>query len=135
MRSNVVAVKIRKNFLLTQRRERMKKKKRPTWRPATIGEKPEGWEVCYTVAIPNLPLVPSKKVMEFVKWMHDLEGFVGIRPEYPHGTLIVFKTENDAKRARNLIRTYPEYDGTVGNNIGEVFVPGEYVHGDGSKSE
>lgn len=97
------------------------------WNPMRFGEKQDNEVTCYTVAIPNLPLFPDKKVKEFVKWIHTLDGFVGLRPEYPKGTLLIFKTENDAKRARNQIRVYPEYQGGVGNNICEVFVPKEYV--------
>ena len=98
------------------------------WRPAQFGEKKENEVTCYTVAIPNLPMIPNRKVKKFIKWIGELDGFVGIRPEYPRGTLLLFKTENDAKRARNQIRAYPNYEGTVGNNICEVYIPKEYVH-------
>lgn len=81
----------------------------------------------YTVAIPNLPLIPNKEVKKFIKWINKLDGLCGIRPEYPYGTLIIFKTENDAKIARNKIKSYPGYDGQVGKNISEIYIPKEYV--------
>lgn len=97
------------------------------WNPATFGERKEDEVECYTVAIPNLPMIPNRRVKKFVQWISKLEGFVGFRPEYPKGTLLIFKTENDAKRARNQIREYPNYEGGVGENICKVYVPGEYV--------
>ena len=102
-------------------------KKKPTWEPPQFGEKQENEVTCYTVAIPNLPLIPNKKVKDFVKWISELEGFVGLRPEYPRGTILIFRTENDAKRARNQIKAYPGYKCGVGNNICEVYIPKEYV--------
>lgn len=97
------------------------------WNPPRFGEKQENEVSCYTVAIPNLPLFPDKNVKKFVKWINGLDGFVGFRPEYPRGTLLIFKTENDAKRARNQIRVYPGYQSVVGDNICEVYIPKEYV--------
>lgn len=102
-------------------------KKKPTWEPPQFGEKQENEVECYTVAIPNLPVFATKKVKDFVKWISELEGFVGLRPEYPRGTLLIFRTENDAKRARNQIKAYPGYKCGVGNNICKVYVPKEYV--------
>lgn len=75
---------------------------------------------CYTVAIPNMPIFANKKVREFIKWIPTLEGFVGVHPHYPDGTLILFKTENNAKAARNLIQAKGV---TVGKNICKVYVP------------
>lgn len=52
------------------------------------------------------------------------EGFVGVNPQPPHGTLLLFRTENDAKRARNVLRTAGVVCGT---NICEVFVDRQFV--------
>lgn len=101
--------------------------KKPKWEPAQIGEKQENEVECYTVAIPNLPLFPNKKVTTFLRWIQDMEGFVGLRPEYPRGTLLIFRTENDAKRAKNMIPTYPGYKCGTGKNICKVYVPKEYI--------
>lgn len=97
------------------------------WKEATFGAKKEDEVTCYTVAIPNLPIFPDKKVKRFIKWIHKLDGFVGIRPEYPYGTLLIFKTMNDAKIARNKINNYPEYDMGTGNNICECYVNKKYI--------
>lgn len=75
----------------------------------------------YTVAIPNLPVTLNKKTIEFCKWIATLDGFVGLKPEYPHGTLLFFETENQAKIARNLIKTYKGGVRT-GSNICEVLI-------------
>lgn len=82
---------------------------------------------CWTVAIPNLPMIPNRKIRKFVKWINKLDGFVGMSPHYPFGILLLFRSENDAKRARNQIRAYPGYECPIGENICEVYVPKEYV--------
>lgn len=99
------------------------------WKPPRIGEKKENEFTCYTVAIGNLPMLfhsrrVKKRAMEAVKFISELEGFVGLYPFYPRGTLCIFKTENDAKRARNNMRAKGI---ETGSNIGEVFVSKEYI--------
>jgi hypothetical protein len=96
------------------------------WNPAKIGPKQEGEVTAYTVAIANLPINPGKEVMEFVRWVETLEGYYGLRPEYPHGTLLIFDTKNHAIAARNQIRNYKGGVQT-GNNICECFIPKEYA--------
>ena len=85
----------------------------------------------YTVAIGNLPLPwqglramrTAKKVL---KWAAEQDGYVGIFPHYPEGTLLLYKTKNDAIRAKNVL----DYKGVkTGDNIGECYVPEEYVEG------
>ena len=39
----------------------------------------------------------SKKLIDYVT---KLDGFLGIHPDYPHGTALIFRAENDAKRAK-----------------------------------
>lgn len=92
------------------------------WKPPRFGEKRENEVSCFTVSIANLPM--NDKTVEFMKWVQTFDGFVGIYPHYPYGTLILFKTENDAKGGRNLLRA--KGYGT-GKNIGEVFVEKQYV--------
>ena len=99
-------------------------KKYEPWQPPRFGEKLPNEVTVYTVAIGNVPILPNKKVKEFFRWVESLDGFVGIRPEYPRGTLLLFETENDAKGARNLIRAKGE---NVGNNICECFIDKKYV--------
>lgn len=89
----------------------------------------------YTVAVPNLAgTIPGSnkpqhwrdthKLLEYVK---KLDGFLGIHPVPPRGTLLMFKTENDAKRARNLISQ--DLKVPTGDNIMEVYIPEEYAKG------
>lgn len=85
------------------------------------------WVKCYTIALPNVPLIPNKGVLDFFHYIQTLDGYYGIRPEYPRGTLVIFDTENNAKGARNLIRAYKGYNGKVGDNICEIYIPKEYA--------
>ena len=83
---------------------------------------------CYTVAIPNLPLILKKEHKKLIKNISKYDGFIGVHPCYPKGTLLVFLTENDAKRARNKLK------GTinaVGNNIGEVYINEKFIKAGG----
>ena len=58
----------------------------------------------WSVAIGNID--PLKKTSrDAVKYISKLKGFVGFFPHYPHGTLCMFKSENDAKRGRNMMDT------------------------------
>lgn len=52
------------------------------------------------------------------------EGFVGVNPQPPRGTLLLFRTESNAKRARNVLHAAGVVCGT---NICEVFVDKRYV--------
>lgn len=91
----------------------------------------------YTVAVPNLAgTIPGSnkpahwrdthKLLAYVK---KLDGFLGIHPVPPRGTLLIFKTENDAKRARNLISE--DLKVQTGTNIMQIFIPEEYAKGGG----
>lgn len=98
------------------------------WNEPQFGNIPEDWVKVYTVAIANLPLIPNRKVKDFINWITKMEGFIGIRPEYPYGTLLLFDTENHAKACKNLIPTYKYgYQGGIGHNISECFIPPEYA--------
>ena len=56
----------------------------------------------YSVAVGNIN--PLKKASrDAVKYISKLKGFVGFFPHYPKGTLCLFRTENDAKRAKNMM--------------------------------
>ena len=75
----------------------------------------------YSVAVGNInPL--QKASRDAVKFISKLKGFVGFYPHYPDGTLCFFKTENDAKRARNMM----ESEGIqTGHNICEMEIGGK----------
>lgn len=96
------------------------------WNEPRIGEKQENEVVCYTVAVGNLPIPPfvRKNSKKAIKFIQGLEGFVGFYPYYPHGTLCIFRTENQAKVAKNMM----ENKGIkTGNNICEIFVEKKYM--------
>lgn len=79
----------------------------------------------YTVAIGNLPITPRKKVKKALKWIETLEGFIAFMPCYPHGTLCLFKEENQAIRAKNLMDAYPIQ---TGKNVSKITIPfDEYI--------
>ena len=78
----------------------------------------------FTVAIANLPIIPTRDSRKAIQIIKKLDGFYGIHPAFPHGTLLLFKTENDAKRAKNIL----ESEGIkTGDNICKVFIPKEYT--------
>lgn len=79
---------------------------------------------CYTVAIPNFPLILTKEHKKLLQDISNYEGIVGIHPHYPEGTLLLFKTENDAKRARNKLKGIIN---AVGDNICEVYIDERYM--------
>lgn len=92
------------------------------------GEK-QPWETeAYTVAIANLnPLArgKEKKIQEeIMNRIKKLDGFIGIHPVPPRGTLLIFKTENDAKRGRNEIRTFLA---PVGDNICKIYIDKKFI--------
>ena len=86
---------------------------------------------CWTVAVGNLPglfgFINRKKhkaTMAALAFITRQEGFIGIHPVPPHGTLCIFKTENNAKAARNVMRA----EGIqVGKNICEVYVDKRFI--------
>lgn len=92
------------------------------------GEK-QPWETeAWTVAIANLnPLARGKEKkiqQEIMNRIKKLDGFIGIHPVPPRGTLLIFKTENDAKRGRNEIKTFLA---PVGDNICKIYIDKRFV--------
>lgn len=60
----------------------------------------KGW----SVAVGNInPL--QKASRDAVKYISKLKGFIGFYPHYHDGTLCFFRTENDAKIARNKMNS------------------------------
>jgi len=97
-----------------------------------FGPKRENEISAWTVAVGNAPMPwHSRKVkksaaaaMNFIK---GLDGFIGVHPMPPRGTLLLFKSENEAKRARNLMRA----EGIqTGDNICEVFIDRQFIKED-----
>ena len=97
------------------------------WKPPQYGEPTEDQVKVWTVAVGNLPVffVP-RRVKKAIKFIQEQDGFIAFYPMYPNGTLCLFKTENDAKGARNMMR----FTGIeVGDNICEVWINKECVDG------
>lgn len=90
----------------------------------------------YTVAVPNLAgTIPGtrtpkhiKNTKKLLRYVKKLDGFIGIHPIPPRGTLLIFDTENNAKRARNMLVSDLEIN-QVGTNITEIFIPKQYAKG------
>jgi hypothetical protein len=80
------------------------------------------------VGVGNLPLMmigkKAKAAKEAILYIASLKGFVGIHPHYPEGNICMFKTENDAKGARNLMRAKGI---ETGKEIGKFYVDKRYV--------
>lgn len=106
------------------------KERESLWQPPAVGSKKNNEVSVYSVAIPNLavPWENTEKEVEDTRivlmWIQTLDGFVGIYPMAPYGTLILFKSENQAKRGRNLISMKGI---KVGTDITEVFIDREYI--------
>lgn len=98
------------------------------------GKPQEGEERCWTVAVGNAPMPwhsrkvkkEAEAVFKYIKEL-ELEGFLGVIPMYPRGTLLIFRTEDEAKRAKNRLDAM----GVItGSHICEVFVKKEYLKQD-----
>lgn len=70
----------------------------------------------YTVAVGNIS--KNKQSLKALKYISTLDGFVGIHPHYPDGTLILFDNENNAKIGKNLMESKGIQ---TGYNICEVY--------------
>lgn len=78
---------------------------------------------CWAFGVGNVnPFM--KRSRDAVKYISKLEGLVGVHPHYPDGTLIIFKTKNDAIRGMNDLRAKGIQ---TGFNIGEVYVEERYL--------
>lgn len=89
------------------------------WKPPTVGEPTENHIEVWTVAVGNLPIFPTKASRDLIKTAKSLDGFVGIYPMYPHGTLLLFDSENNAKGGRNILRFKGH---KCGSNIATCYV-------------
>ena len=85
----------------------------------------------WTFAVGNLPGIFSlphvkKKTAKAIKLIKEQEGFVGVNPQPPRGTLLLFKTENNAKKAKNILSAAGI---ACGNGIYMVHVEKRYLEG------
>ena len=113
------------------RKERREAAKRIAneWAPPRLGPKQDDEVSCFAFGIPNIPISNNPKIVRLIEYIKGLEGFVGLYPFYPHGTLLIFDTENNAKGGRNLIRAYSELPVETSKEIGEVFINKKYLKG------
>lgn len=67
----------------------------------------------------------AEKAVQIIK---GLDGLIGVHPdEKGRGTLVLFRTENDAKIGKNVMT----YEGIpTGKGIGEVYIDSRYVGGE-----
>lgn len=90
----------------------------------------------YAIAVPNLagmlPWTMSRKHIKdsqkLLNYAKKLDGFLGIHPVPPRGTLLVFRSLNEAKRARNLLANDLKIN-QIGDHITEIFIPKQYAQG------
>lgn len=89
----------------------------------------------WAVAVGNVPSpfsLPSvkRKAKAAIDLIKQQEGFVGVNPQPPLGTLLLFWTENNAKAARNTLRAA----GVIcGNNICPCMVDERFLPREGGK--
>lgn len=79
----------------------------------------------YTVAVGIFDPF-NRRSRKAVKFISTLKGLVGVHPHYPDGTLILFRTENDAKIARNEMQSKGIL---TGRNICEAEIDDKYAEG------
>ena len=80
----------------------------------------------WAFGVGHLSLRPKyrKSNAEFIRTLkEDCEGFLGVHP-MDEGTLLIFETENDAKRSRNLLRSRGV---RCGEGIEPVYIPEQFV--------
>lgn len=98
------------------------------WQPPRFGDKQPNEVSVYTVAVGNISLNPlfKKRQKQALDYISSLDGFIGLYPHPPYGTLCLFKNKNDAKAARNLMKS--KGIGT-GKNICEVYIDKKFLRG------
>lgn len=81
----------------------------------------------YSVAVANFPRNRKEfiKAEPALKIIRGLPGLVGVHPQYPKGVLLLFRTLNDAKRAKNKLDSY---EILTGDNICSVFIEERYIN-------
>ena len=89
---------------------------------------------CWTVGVCEIRPFAIGKLRkaqkEAMQYIVKTNGFIGVHPVPGRGTLLIYATENDAKRARNdlMARGCPCAD-----NVCEIFVDEKYLPKGGTK--
>ena len=94
-------------------------------------EKTENEVSVWSVAVGKIPrFLKPKGCVEALRFIVKQEGFIGFSPVKGYGTICLFKSENEAKIARNKMLS----EGIeCGDNICEVYIDKGYL--DGSKGK
>ena len=80
---------------------------------------------CYGIGTGRVDLL-KKASRDAAKYIKDLDGFIGVHILPDLRNLWIFDTENNAKRAKNLM----ESKGIkCGKGIGEIYVDEKYLGG------
>lgn len=58
----------------------------------------------YTVAIGNFSIPLTKDQKKVLSMIKECKGLIGLIPQAPNGTLILFDNLNSAKECRNVLR-------------------------------
>lgn len=67
----------------------------------------------------------KKSIKQAVRYICNLDGFIGFRPIDLHKTLLIFETLNDAKCAKNLLVS----EGCEVGNLIPALVQDHYIEG------
>ena len=67
----------------------------------------------------------TQKLLDYIK---NLDGFMGVHPHPPEGTVLIFKTKQEAIRAQNLLKFDLEIN-EIGKHVVEIYIPEEYANG------
>jgi len=77
----------------------------------------------YTVAIGNFSIPLTKDQEKVMKIIEECDGFLGLHPHYPDGTLLLFDTRNNAVGCKNIL----DFEGVqTGRNIVKVYIDKKY---------
>lgn len=74
---------------------------------------PDGEVRAYAFGTNFAPTKPSRRADKILGILQGTDGLIGVHPLPPRGSLMVYKTENDAKIARNRM-------GAAGVFVGEI---------------
>ena len=85
----------------------------------------------WTFSVGNLPrrgdgIKARRMAKTALTWAKEQPGFIGIHPEPPHGTCLIYRTENDAKRAKNNLEFK---DVVCGKGISKIYIHKRYMEG------
>ena len=90
-----------------------------------VGEPTNDEVEVWTVSMPVITFLPfSRRFRKDMQYVESLEGFIGFHQIFPHGTLCLFDSENNAKGARNMMRFQ---NIRVGKNICPVYIHKDYL--------